>query len=767
MANLNNAQAREAASREILDLVNESRGDPYPVFCAILKHASKLCNAPMGLLGVLNQQRTHIEIASHLGARTDYFDFLKENPPAFEPNQFLAAQAMQTLEVLQVEDVADATITGSEMRHRQEAVEKEGMRTILFVPMQLNGLALGCIILYRREVQAFTDREVDLVEAFASQAVTAIENARQFREVRTRLEREKALRKILHTISQSRDDEQPVFEAIVEYARRLCDAESAVLVLGKEGDACQRLAAHRGLPDHIAQMYDEQAFSMDPTTALAPRAILGRQVLNIPDMAEIPEYRAGDERFVALVRDFGARSNIVVPLILDGTGIGALFLPRGEVRPYDADEVALVESFAAQAVIAIQNVRQFSELQARLEREVATRDILEVISQNRDDDGPVFDLITRSAAILCGAPVCTLWRVENGIIHYCASYGVHGEALAETELTPAEPLADNTLTGRVFRSRAVARIDDATDESYLDYEWVRARGLKYLIGVPIFVRGEVWGSINLMWPPDRLPRDSDTQLVEGFASQAAIAIENVRQFRALEALNAELGDRVQAQVDEIERMGRLKRFLPAAVADTVISSGSEKMLSSHRALLGALFCDIRGFTAFCETAEPEETIEVLQTYHEEMGKLINAHEAGVDLRMGDGIMVLFNDPLPCDDPAGEAARLAIAMRARMVELCMQWKRLGHRLGFGVAVSLGYANIGIVGFEGRFDYTASGTPINLASRLCDEAQDGEILLSPRAAIAVEDRFLVESRGELTLKGIREPVEVFRLTGIAEA
>jgi class 3 adenylate cyclase len=256
-------------------------------------------------------------------------------------------------------------------------------------------------------------------------------------------------------------------------------------------------------------------------------------------------------------------------------------------------------------------------------------------------------------------------------------------------------------------------------------------------------------------------------LVEGFAAQAAIAIENVRQFAALEALNAELGDRVQAQVDEIERMGRLKRFLPAAVADTVVSSGSEKMLSSHRALLGALFCDIRGFTAFCETAEPEETIEVLQTYHEEMGKLINSHGAGVDLRMGDGIMVLFNDPLPCDDPAGEAVRLAIAMRARMAELCLKWKRLGHRLGFGVGVSLGYANIGIVGFEGRFDYTASGTPINLASRLCDEAQDGEILLSPRAAIAVEDRFPVEPRGTFTLKGMREPVEVFRLTGIAEA
>ncbi|MHA6262216.1 adenylate/guanylate cyclase domain-containing protein [Arenibacterium sp. CAU 1754] len=176
---------------------------------------------------------------------------------------------------------------------------------------------------------------------------------------------------------------------------------------------------------------------------------------------------------------------------------------------------------------------------------------------------------------------------------------------------------------------------------------------------------------------------------------------------------------------------------------------------------------MRGFTAFCETAEPEETIEVLQTYHEEMGKLINAHGAGVDHRMGDGIMVLFNDPLPCDDPAGSAVRLAIAMGERMAELCAGWKRVGHRLGFGVGVSLGYATVGMVGFEGRFDYTASGTAINLAARLCDEAEDGEILLSPRASIAVEDDFATESRGEISLKGMRKPVEVFRLADNSKA
>ena len=257
-------------------------------------------------------------------------------------------------------------------------------------------------------------------------------------------------------------------------------------------------------------------------------------------------------------------------------------------------------------------------------------------------------------------------------------------------------------------------------------------------------------------------------LVQSFAAQAVIAVDNVQQFKTLEArteevqaLNLDLESRVEAQVGELERLGRLKRFLSPQVVDAVVSSGNESLLSSHRALIAVLFCDIRGFTAFCETAEPEETIEVLQTYHEEMGKLINSHGAGVDHRSGDGIMVIFNDPLPCDDPAGDALRMALAMRERMAKLCKDWRRLGHKLGFGVGISLGYATVGMVGSEGRYDYTASGTAVNLAARLCDEAADGEILLSPRAYAAVEDQFAAESTGEVSLKGIHAAVEVFRV------
>ncbi len=580
-------------------------------------------------------------------------------------------------------------------------------------------------------------------------------------------DREVATREILNLISRSREDEGPVFDAILRRAADLCDAQAARLFLGMAGDAHQRLVAGFGDDPASVVLYARGAVPMDPSISFAARAIVTGKVVPVADLMDTDQYRRGVEITVSTVRDSGVRTALFVPLMTAAGAIGAFAMHRKEVRPFTADEIAIVETFAAQAVIAIENARQFREVQERLAREAATREILQVISRSRDDDAPVFDMIAQTAARLCRAAVCTFWRIEDGLIHYCASHGLDSAAFAEMHLITAIPILDNTVIGQVVKTRAVVRIEDATAESYYDHEWVRARGLKQLIGVPIIVGNQIWGTISLMWPADRAIRDADVQLVESFAAQASIAIENVRQFKALEALNAELGDRVQEQVGEIERMGRLKRFLPPAVADAVVSSGSERMLSSHRVLLGVLFCDIRGFTAFCETAEPEETIEVLQNYHEEMGKLIDTHGAGVDRRMGDGIMVLFNDPLPCDDPAGSAVRLAIAMRARMAELCQQWKRLGHRLGFGVGVAFGYATVGMVGFEGRFDYTPSGTAINLASRLCDEALDGEILLSPRARIAVEDTFQVESRGELTLKGIREPVEVFRLMGVTAA
>ena len=586
-------------------------------------------------------------------------------------------------------------------------------------------------------------------------------------------EREAATREILQVISRSREDEGPVFDAILENACRLCDAPLAYLSMTTEDRTHVISPARRGTFAKFGTTLDNLRVPLAESRLALARAIRECRVFREDDIANSELYTNGDPNRVSMVEDEGARSLMVVPLISNGLGVGSITLYRRKIDPFQDDDVTLVESFAAQAVIAIENVRQFRELQARLARESATRKILEVISLNPDDEQPIFDTILESATKLCKAPhgVLLLRNSEDTHLVIAAANTENSGIVKTVRENPHSLSDDKSLTVQAVKSMQVRQYRDI--EELRGYQGLSAQlkatlqleRMRTLLYVPLIKGDRAIGVLALYRLEVLEFTDDDIELLKTFAAQAVIAIENVRQFKALESLNAELGDRVDAQVGEIERMGRLKRFLPAAVADTVISQGSDKMLSSHRALLGVLFCDIRGFTAFCETAEPEETIEVLQTYHEEMGKLINAHGAGVDHRMGDGIMVLFNDPLPCEDPAGEAVRLAIAMRARMAELSKIWKRLGYRLGFGVGVSLGYATVGMVGFEGRFDYTASGTAINLAARLCDEAEDGEILLSPRAGIAVEDAFKVESSGEINLKGIREPVEVFKLTGAA--
>ncbi len=228
--------------------------------------------------------------------------------------------------------------------------------------------------------------------------------------------------------------------------------------------------------------------------------------------------------------------------------------------------------------------------------------------------------------------------------------------------------------------------------------------------------------------------------------------------------NDKLESRVQSQVEELENLGRLKRFLSPQVADLIVSSGDETVLDSHRSQIAALFCDLRGFTHFSETAEPEDVIDVLQTYHEEMGRLIYDHDGTIDHRAGDGIMCIFNDPLPCDEPTLQAVRLGVAMRARMNELLGEWRKLGHELGFGIGLSTGYATLGLVGFEGRYDYCANGSVVNLAARLSDEALDNQILISQRAFTAVDEHVEAEEIGELELKGLSHPIRVLNVVAL---
>ena len=229
----------------------------------------------------------------------------------------------------------------------------------------------------------------------------------------------------------------------------------------------------------------------------------------------------------------------------------------------------------------------------------------------------------------------------------------------------------------------------------------------------------------------------------------------------LASWNRMLEQRVAEQLEQIERVSRLKRFLSPQIAELILSSSTYEPLASHRRQVTIVFGDLRGFTAFAEIAEPEEVMAVMREYHATLGSLIHEFEGTLERFLGDGIMVIFGDPIPCPDPCERAVQMAVAMRGRLSELSSKWRRERHELGFGVGIAYGYATLGAIGFDGRSEYTAIGTVVNLAARLCAEARDGQILIDSKVRAALDRRATAEPVGELTLKGLRRPIAAYNV------
>jgi adenylate cyclase len=235
-------------------------------------------------------------------------------------------------------------------------------------------------------------------------------------------------------------------------------------------------------------------------------------------------------------------------------------------------------------------------------------------------------------------------------------------------------------------------------------------------------------------------------------------------YEKLESSNRTLEHRVREQVAQLDRLSRLKRFFSPQLAELIVAGGAEDPLRSHRREVTVVFVDLRGFTAFAETAEPEEVMAILREYHAELGKLILSHEATLERFAGDGMMIFFNDPVPVPDPTGRAVRMALQMRDRGRALTDKWRQLGHELELGIGIAQGFATIGAIGFEGRWDYGAIGTVTNLAARLCDEAKGGQILVSRRVYTTVADSVLGEPVGELNVRGFLKAVPAFNLVSL---
>jgi GAF domain-containing protein len=754
---LSEAREQQIATAEVLRLISRSSFDLQTVLDKLTEAAAGLCEAD--LAGMVRPKEGAYHWVTTYGFPRDFREYVM-TIPLLPGRGTVVGRALQEKQAVQIPDV----LQDREYTHR-ETQERGGYRSVLGVPFLREGNPIGVFFLARTSPLPFIDRQVELVQNFANQAVIAIENARLLSELRESLDQQTATSAVLKVISSSPSQLEPVFNAILENATRICDAAFGNLVL-REGAKFRAVAVHgkHGRAEHWRQ-YPAFDLSDRPGVPL-DRAVKTKDVVHIPDLRTDQSYIGKDSRIISLVEVDGARTLLIVPLIKENEVLGAIAIYREAVSRFSDKQIDLVKNFATQAVIAIENARLLNELRESLQQQTATADVLKIISTSPAKLEPVFQSMLAKAVQICEAKFGVLFRCYRGDEFQATAWvGVTPEYQESLQKRRSfRPNSDAPL-GRLLSTKDLVH---TADES-LNPASPAAKygGARSLIAVPISKEGELVGAFVIYRVEVRPFTEKQIELLRNFAAQAVIAIENARLLDDLNKLNRQLEHRVNDQVNEIERMGRLRRFLPPQVADLIVASGGEKQLESHRREITALFCDLRGFTGFSESSDPEDVMALLRDYHAAIGEIINKYGGTLERYAGDGVMVVFNDPIPVGKPALQAVRMAIDMRAGIGDLIEKWRKLGHDIGFGIGIAHGFATLGTIGFEGRFDYAAIGTVSNVASRLCDEAKPGQILISPRVLMAVEQDITVELVGDFLLKGIRRPMTAYNVIAVKPA